>query len=83
MKLNDKNFYVMTYPYGDQKLSMDDVSEVFRHVSNHIREKEPNAEIIALPDKLTIQQMSLHDIVGVRNFLDDIILQYWTEEEEE
>ena len=83
MKINDKNFYVMTYPYGDQKLNMDDVSEVFRQVSNHIREKEPDAEVIALPDKLTIQQMSLHDIVGIRNYLDDIILHYWTEEEEE
>lgn len=83
MKLNDKNFYVVTYPYGDQKLNMDDICEVFQQVSNYIREKDPEAEIIALPDKLTIQQMSLHDIVGIRNYLDDIILRYWTEEEEE
>ena len=73
----------MTYPYGDEKLNMDDVCELFRNISNQIREKEPDAEIIALPDKLTIQQMSLHDIVGIRNYLDDIILHYWTEEEEE
>ena len=83
MKLNDKNFYVMTYPYGDEKLKIEDVSEIFRLVAEQIRTQEPDAEIIALPDKLTIQQMSLHDIVGVRNYLDDIILQYWTEEEEE
>ena len=83
MKLNDKNFYVMTYPYGDEKLKVEDVSEIFRLVAEQIRTQEPEAEIIALPDKLTIQQVSLHDIVGIRNYLDDIILQYWTEEEEE
>ena len=83
MKLNDKNFYVMTYPYGDEKLNIEDVSEIFRLVAEQIRTQEPEAEIIALPDKLTIQQMSLHDIVGIRNYLDDIILHYWTEEEEE
>jgi hypothetical protein len=83
MKINDKNFYIITYPYGDEKLTMDDVRELFRNISNQILEKEPDAEFIILPDKLTIQQMSLHDIVGIRNYLDDIILHYWTEEEEE
>lgn len=83
MKINDKNFYIMTYPFGDQKLNMDDVCKIFREISNRIREEEPDAEIITLPDKLTIQQMNLHDIIGIRNYLDDIILNYWIEEDEE
>lgn len=83
MKINDKNFYIMTYPYGDDKLNIEDVSNILQSLVDQIRSQEPDAEIIALPDKLTIQQMSLHDIVGIRNYLDDIILYYWTEEEEE
>ena len=83
MKINDKNFYIMTYPYGDNKLKIEDISDIFQALADQSHLQEPDAEIIALPDKLTIQQMSLHDIVGIRNYLDDIILYYWTEEEEE
>lgn len=83
MKINDKNFYIMTYPYGDDKMNIDDIGDIFQLLADQIRSQEPDAEIIALPDKLTVQQMNLHDIVGIRNYLDDIILHYWTEEEEE
>lgn len=83
-RLNNEPVYIIYYPVDSEVLDLAVVEGIVGQISNyiHVNQGEENAHVIALPNEMSLRQMSIPDLRGLHEWLGEQINNINHQEEE-
>lgn len=82
MIIGNTPVYIIRYPYGGN-IDLDTVVQIVEAITKKVRANDPTADVLALPNDITLQKMGLPDLQNLHAWLGDYITNHNFQEEEE